>query len=77
MSAMGCAYPQDIHRKGHKMVHFGQLKTLISPDFDEESDLLIDFVAFEASLEEFCETQLRNPKAKELHDMIQRCRLEE
>ncbi len=55
----------------------GQLRSPKIDEMLEQDDLFIDFAAFEAKLVEFCNTRFRNPKAKELDEMVQSCRLEE
>jgi len=48
------------------------------PDNDPIGELVpIDFHALELKLLEFCTTHMRNPRSKELEDLIEACRKEE
>jgi len=56
----------------------GQLRTLNQVQFDPDTDESdIDFDALEQKLIQFCEGHMRNPRSKELDELVQSCRREE
>lgn len=76
--ASGAYYPQLVHRKVPKMVASSRFRHEPDPYNDPIGELVpLNFQRLEALLLEFCTDHMRNPRAKELEDLIEACREEE
>jgi len=67
-----------MHTKKSNLARIGQLKSLnqIITDPDQD-DLFIDFDALERKLVEFCHLHMRNPRSKELDELVNSCKIED